>query len=79
MPTPNITTISRGASSVPTENPNHWAKKAVRDWAIWCTRPTTSRGRKAMITLRNTSASRIRISRTVAIEMIFSARLNSLA
>ena len=32
-----------------------------------------------MITLRKTSASRIRISRTVAIEMIFSARLNSLA
>ena len=32
-----------------------------------------------MMTLRNTNARRSRISRTVAIEMIFSARLNSLA
>ncbi len=45
--------------------------------AIWCTNPTTSRGRKAMMTLRNTKASRHRISSTVAMEMIFSARLKA--
>ena len=64
---------------MPTENPNHWAKKAVRDWAIWCTSPTTRRGRKEMITLRKTNASRNRISSTVATEMIVSARLKAAA
>ena len=62
-----------------TENPNHWAKHAVRELAIWCTNPTTTRGRNAMMTLRNTKASRHRMSSTVAMEMIFSARLKDAA
>ena len=62
-----------------TEKPNHWAKNAVSELAIWWTSPTTNRGRNAMMTLRNTRASRHRMSSTVAIEMIFSARLKALA
>ena len=79
MPTPNITTIRSGASSVLTEKPNHWARQAVRDCGHLVHQPDDDQREERDDHAAEHQGEQDRINSTVAIEMIFSARLNALA